>query len=266
MIDISEIDYSVLDKPEVSMYLFHPRAENIAVHGMNPERDIFIPVDVGVNIGACFHSVSMTAPTILFFHGNGEIVGDYYETAQMYNQMGINFLPVDYRGYGRSDGTPTVTFMIQDCHVIFEFTKNMLKQRNFTGPLIVMGRSLGSASALELAYHYKNEINGLIIESGFAFAVPLLKLLGIDPHAIGFEENQGFGNIDKIINFTKQVLIIHAQYDHIIPFTDAQALFNACKSSNKKLVEIKNANHNDIMYAGLSDYMAAIKNFVESLV
>jgi len=266
LIDISKIDYSALDRPEVSRYLFHPRTENIAVHGMDPEQDIFIPVDAGVNIGACFYTTTPSAPNILFFHGNGEIVGDYHDAGQMYNRMGINFLPVDYRGYGRSDGTPTVTSMMKDCHIIFEFTKNWLKQRNFTGPLIVMGRSLGSASALELAHHYKNEIDALIIESGFAFAGPLLRLLGIDSHVIGFEEQHGFGNIDKIINFTNQVLIIHAQYDHIIPFTDGQALFNACKSSNKKLLEIKGANHNDIMYVGLSDYMTAIKELTDKLL
>lgn len=266
MIDISKIDYSVLDSPRVSMHLFHPRSENIAVHGMDPERDIFITVDQGVNIGACFYTVNRSNPNILFFHGNGEIAGDYYDVAQMYNQMGINFLPVDYRGYGRSDGIPCVTSMMKDCHVIFEFTKNWLKQRNFTGPLIVMGRSLGSASALELAHNYKDEIDALIIESGFAFAVPLLRLLGVDPDAIGFEEKQGFRNIDKIVNFTNHVLIIHAEYDHIIPFTDGQALFDACKSKDKYLVKIKDANHNDIMYAGLSDYMTAIKNLTKSLL
>lgn len=266
MIDTSNIDYSALDRPEVCMYLFHPRSESIALHGMDPEQDIFIPVEHGVNIGACFYMGEKSAPNILFFHGNGEIVADYYDVAQMYNKMGINFLPVDYRGYGRSDGKPTVTSMIKDCHIIFEFTKNWLKQRNYTGPLIIMGRSLGSASALELAHNYKNEIDALIIESGFAFAVPLLRLLGINTDAIGFEENQGFENIDKIENFTNQVLIIHAENDHIIPFSDGQALYNACKSPGKTLLEIKGANHNDIMYAGFSDYMSAIKDLAQKLL
>lgn len=54
------------------------------------------------------------APTLLFFHGNGEIVEDYDDIAQIYLKLGINFLPVDYRGYGRSTGSPTVTAMMRD--------------------------------------------------------------------------------------------------------------------------------------------------------
>ena len=47
------------------------------------------------------------APSILFFHGNGEIVADYDDLGPLYNRMGINFLAADYRGYGRSTGRPT---------------------------------------------------------------------------------------------------------------------------------------------------------------
>ena len=94
-----------------------------------------------------------------------------------------------------------------------------------------MGRSLGSASVLELAAAHSNLIHGLIIESGFAYAAPLLKLLGIDIEALGFKEAHGFGNIDKIKAFAKPTLIIHAEFDHIIPFSDGQALFDATARS-----------------------------------
>ena len=66
-----------------------------------------------------------------------------------------------------------------------------------------MGRSLGSASALELAWAHKTDIDALVIESGFALAAPLLRLLGVDTEAIGFSEEKGFRNIDKIRAFDK---------------------------------------------------------------
>jgi len=112
--------------------------------------------------------------------------------------MGINFMPVDYRGYGRSGGRPTVAAMMQDCHTIFEFARYWLLDNRYQGPLIVMGRSLGSASALELAWKYPQQIDALIIESGFANVKPLLQLLGVNVAAIGFEESAGFGHLDKI--------------------------------------------------------------------
>jgi fermentation-respiration switch protein FrsA (DUF1100 family) len=265
MIDITEIDYSVLDRPEILMSLFHPRPE-LGKSGTNKAaQEILIPVDNDVSIGGRFHMAAETASNILFFHGNGEIVADYDQMGPVYNQMNINFLPVDYRGYGRSTGEPTVTAMMRDCHIVFAFVEKWLRERRCFGPLIVMGRSLGSASALELAVSYKNEVQGLILESGFAYAGPLIRLLGVDVNAFGFKEEDGFRNVDKIRSFKKSTLIIHAEKDHIIPFSDGEALYDSCQSDDKTLLQIPGANHNDIFLLGLSEYMAAVKTFVDKI-
>ena len=271
MKDISKIDYSVLDRPEVLLFLFHPRTEppGSAVQATGSERliavekDILIPVEEDVVIGARFHMAKRSGANILFFHGNGEIVADYDELGPVYNQLGINLLAVDYRGYGRSTGKPTVTAMMRDCHVIFEYVRDWLQQNNFPGPIILMGRSLGSASVLELAAAGAEFIDGLIVESGFAYAAPLLQLLGIDLEALGFEEEKGFRNIDKIRKFNKPTLIIHAEFDHIIPFSDGQALYTASPSPDKLFLKIPGANHNDIFMRGLQEYLKAVKNIVE---
>lgn len=247
------------------MFLFHPRAESDGLPRDTPGLDVAIPVGKEVTIGARFHMSAQANANILFFHGNGEIVSDYDKLGPVYNQMGINFMPVDYRGYGRSGGTPTVSAMMQDCHTILAFTRKWLTDRGYRGPLIVMGRSLGSASALELAAGHCREIDALIIESGFALAGPLLDLLGIDARRLGFVEENGFGNIDKISRFDKPTLIIHAEYDHIIPFADGQALFDASAAARKQLLKIPGANHNDIFARGLSAYLAAVQDLVTSL-
>jgi len=261
----TNIEYSVLDRPEILMYLFHPRSESDFMPRGNVGLDLSIPVETDVAIGACFHMAAKTAPNILFFHGNGEIVADYDELGPVYNQLGINFLPVDYRGYGRSNGNPSVSAMMKDCHTIFLFVKEWLQQQGYAGPLVVMGRSLGSASALELASTRGADIDALIIESGFALASPLLHLLGIDTQKIGFKEEQGFRNIDKIKKYNKPTLIIHAEFDHIIPYSDGQSLFEASTSENKNLLQIPGANHNDIFARGLSAYLAAIETMVKAL-
>jgi pimeloyl-ACP methyl ester carboxylesterase len=252
-------DYSILDVPEVLAPLFHPRPEFRLSGKPAAGQDILIPVAPDAAVGARWHAADPAAPALLFFHGNGEIVADYDELAPFYLSQGVNFLPVDYRGYGRSTGSPTVSAMMADCHEIFAFVRKWLPEQGYTGPLLLMGRSLGSASVLELAASYPEAVAGLIVESGFALAGPLLELLGVDLNAIGFQETAGFRNVDKIASYPGPTLIIHAEYDHIIPFSDGQALYDASPARDKTLLRIPNANHNDILLQGFAEYMAAIK-------
>ncbi len=251
-------DYSILDQPQILQYLFHPRSQV----GIRPTRenreDIMIPVNENIQVGASFHFISKEAPVILFFHGNGEIVSDYDDLGGVFNQAGLNFFVVDYRGYGNSGGLPTVASMMDDSHAIFDFMRSFMSSKGFTGPLCVMGRSLGSASALELAAKREKEFHCLIIESGFALIKPLLKTLGV------LFDNEGgikpgLENVDKIRNFSNPCLVIHAQFDHIIPFADGQALFDACNSEDKSLLQIKDANHNDIFLQGMALYLSHLK-------
>jgi uncharacterized protein len=268
MIDPAAPDYAPLDVPEVLLRLFHPRPESRAAGVPAPSYDLLVPVADNVVVGATFHpaaSAAATAPTLLFFHGNGEIVADYDELAPFYQRLGVNFLPVDYRGYGRSTGAPTVSAMMRDCHAMFTYVSAWLPQVGFRGPLMVMGRSLGSASALELAAAYPEQVAALIIESGFAYAGPLLALLGVNLAAIKFQEKQGFRNVDKIRAYTRPTLVIHAERDHIIPVSDGQALYDACGAADKTFLNIPHANHNDILFQGLAAYMAAIKTLADKI-
>jgi pimeloyl-ACP methyl ester carboxylesterase len=259
MIDISKIDYPSFDNPMITRSLFYPRHEIGSSPARGSAESILIPVEKDVVVGARFHRAGMEAANMLFFHGNGEIVADYNDMAVLYTDIGINFIPVDYRGYGLSTGRPTVTAIMRDCHVIFDYIKKWLREKQYTGPFILMGRSLGSASALELAFHYKSDIDGLIIESGFAYAGPLLRLLGISMEAIGISEEQGFCNVDKIRGFDRPTLIIHAEYDHIISFSEGRLLFEHSPSHDKRFLKVPGANHNDIFFHGMSAYLESVK-------
>lgn len=254
---------SALDIPEVLAVLFHPRPEPKATPAQPPSCDLMIPVAEKVSVGARFHVAGKSAATILFFHGNGEIVADYNDLGPLYNRLGINLLAVDYRGYGRSDGEPTVTSMMHDGHTVLKFTCNWLHENRYSGPLVIMGRSIGSAPAIELAAVHRQTVAGLIVESGFAYAEPLLKLLGIDPGSIGFDESRSFNNVGNIQSVIKPTLVIHAENDHIIPFEEGQTLFDACGSSHKEFLKIPGANHNDILMRGMDAYMTAIKQLTD---
>jgi pimeloyl-ACP methyl ester carboxylesterase len=251
-------NYAALDVPEVLLRLFYPRPESALGDPPTSARELFIPVAPGVAIGARFYAAGAEAPTLLFFHGNGEIVADYEDLGPVYTRLGLNFLPVDYRGYGRSTGTPTVTAMMADCHLILDFAQEWLHQQGFSGPLIVMGRSLGSASALELAARHQDRLDGLILESAFAYAGPLLQLLGVDLKALGLTGAAGFHQVDKIKGWQKPLLVIHAEFDHIIPFAEGQALYEASPSPQKIFFKVAGANHNDVLSVGLAAYLEAV--------
>ncbi len=274
MFDTSKIDYSLLDRTEILDFLFYPRPEIpgfgylVALQtafSWALVEDLLIPVEEKVSVGARFHMKEKSLPNILFFHGNGEIAADYTYLGATYNHMDINFMPVDYRGYGRSTGNPTVTAIMRDSHRVFEFVTNWLEEGGYTGPLIVMGRSLGSAPALELAASYKDCIDGLIIESGFAHVIPLLKFGGINADALGLRKGQGFQNVDKIRTYDKPTLIVHAEWDQTIPFSDGQELYDACSSKEKELVKIPWASHFDLFLWNLPFYLSAVKAFVERI-
>ncbi|MFZ7110531.1 MAG: alpha/beta hydrolase, partial [Desulfatiglandales bacterium] len=265
MIDISGIDYSRLDRPEVLTSLFHPRAERPSSHQIAGVHDVSIATTDGVMLGGRFHVAGKSSANILFFHGNGEIVADYDEVGPLYNGAGINFLPVDYRGYGRSTGKPTITSMMRDAHEILHFLVKWLFDNGYIGPLIVMGRSLGSAPALELSANHGEQIGGLIVESGFAQTRPLLELLGFDMGAAGLGEKDGFLNLDKIRCIYKPTLIIHAEGDHLIPFSEGEMLYRASPAPDKQLLNIRGANHNDIFIRGFKEYMEAVKGLATAL-
>ncbi len=254
-------NYTKLDHPDVLLCVFHPRKE-IPAPKPPGALDHEMLVAGSVTIGCRFYLTDPTYPHILFFHGNGEIVGDYDDVGPLYNSHGLNLLAVDYRGYGRSTGTPTVTSMIDDAHIIYREVQTWLKNQHRAGPLFVMGRSLGSASALELASHYASELAGLIIESGFAYTVPLLSFLGVDTAGLGITEADCLRHTEKIAQFPKPTLIVHAEFDQFIPVTDARKFYELSPAKKKELKIIPGADHNSIFMVAGKHYFEIIKNFL----
>src|SRR5208337_4035530 len=87
----------LLDRPEILERLFFPRrasAEELtSPYGVNH----VIEAAPGISIGCRFYPAGNRAPTILYFHGNGEIASDYGYTAPLYQERGVNLFVADYR-------------------------------------------------------------------------------------------------------------------------------------------------------------------------
>ncbi|MBW2107702.1 MAG: alpha/beta fold hydrolase [Deltaproteobacteria bacterium] len=258
-------DYGKLDRPKILDVLFHPRRDPYPP-AVPPAVDHDIEVDQGVRVGVRLYPAEFDqAPNIIFFHGNGEIAADYDTVGPIYNRRGLSLLVADYRGYGRSSGVPTATTMMRDAHVIFEWAHRWLRAGGHTGPIVVMGRSLGSACALEVAVGYQDDLAGLILESAFAQTLPLLDRLGADTQAMSLTEADGFQNLEKIARITKPTLIIHARHDEIIPVMSAELLQVYCGARSKEFHVIPAAGHNNIfVYAG-ELYFELIQRFTNRL-
>lgn len=254
--------HPMLDQPEVLRVLFYPRREYPFTSEPPGAHPVAVEVEPGINVGGRLYVAGPEAPAILFFHGNGEIAADYDEIAPLYTRLGITLLVADYRGYGTSGGTPTGSNLLTDAVTVFDAVDDIFEDHRLTpSRLYVMGRSLGSAAAIDVAVHAGERLAGLIIESGGWDAVALLARLGV--RVQGGEENRdGFGNRAKIGRITIPTLIIHGENDLLIPPTDGRELYRASGAQDKQLVLIPGAGHNDLIIVGMAQYFGAIRTFV----
>jgi len=254
------IDYSPLDQPFLLQFIFYPRKDFTPCPGN--AFDLSVGVTDGASISCRFYIGQHEWPWVLFFHGNGEVVSDYDQVSPFYHERKMNLAVADYRGYGASTGTPTLTDLVQDAHAIFKEVRGELSRRNLRKDLWVMGRSLGSISGLELAYHYQKEMEGLIIESGFPSVVRIMFRLGIPALVTGLERIDQ-ECLERVKEIFLPTLIIHGERDSLVPLENAKEIYRHLGTREKKLLVVPSATHNDIMMVGFKDYFDAIQQFVE---
>lgn len=255
-------DYAKLDCPEIIAHIFHPQPE--AMTPLPPgARDLNFEMEAGVHIGCRFYLTRCDAPSILYFHGNGETVSDHNTIGPQYNEAGINLLVTDYRGYGWSSGQPSVTTMFSDGEILLQETRKWLEENGYTGALFLMGRSLGSACAIDLAARFPDAIKGLIIESGFADTLPLAQSLGLNLNNFAIEEEECFNNSAKIALVTKPTFILHGARDELIPAAEAEKLQSFCGAKSKEFQVVPGADHNSIMAVAGRVYFQVIKQFID---
>lgn len=190
-------------------------------------------------------------PTLLLFHGNGEVVADYDDHAARFAAAGANLAVMDYRGYGRSQGTPTLRGIIDDAVTVCAEIK----------PTIVMGRSLGSACAAEL--YARGTASAFVIESGFVDLVALILRRGLSPPRLTADDLAPFDPLPKLARGTAPLLVLHGARDEMIDPEEARRAHDAAGTRDKRLVYIANRGHNDISLA--REYWDALAAFIGAL-
>jgi hypothetical protein len=255
--DILEIIFPVVYSPFYSLYYLQSSPSDVPSYS--------IEVEEGIKIDCGFWVSGKECSSILYFHGNGETVTSHDWVAPFYNQRGINLFVADYRGYGSSNGKPTISNMIGDAHTIFKGFNEIIEKEGFKRGLFIMGRSLGSMPAMELAYNYQDDIRGLIIESGTANNFRRLwDYLGITKKEAILSEESLFLNKVKIKQVHKPTLIIHGEYDQIISVKEGEELHGNSGAQDKRLLIIPGADHNDVMIVKQSLYFDAIEKFIKA--
>lgn len=251
---------SIFDSQQFNANLFFPRPDRLAPPEGTDE--IYVEVEPEVQVHIRRHPSLTARFSILYFHGNGEIASDYDELARVFLAQDAEFVVVDYRGYGRSGGQPTLRKILQDAHTIYQALKN---DEKLLDTVCVMGRSLGSASAIELCSTYP-EIHCCIIESGYADPIPLVERRGLKIDGISPEESALFNNSKKIENVTCPLLIMHGEDDILIYPHEAELNYKQAGSESKTLQILEGVGHNDILMAPDNAYFDCLQRFFDKVI
>ena len=253
----------LIDNPAVSNIVFYPR--KIAIpNDLSPNTDI-LRLNIGndIEIGGFFYKNDVKNPTILLFHGNGEIALDYRYIAPMFFEINVNLAVVDFRGYGFSSGEPYYTSLISDAMPIYTVFREWMSQNGLLNSLFILGRSLGSVCAAEIGSHNPVDLRGIIFESGFASVYNMMKnLFRISSPYLTSDSLEEYSNDTRVRKFKKSTLIIHGTTDWIIPHTEAELLYkNLPNNIDKKLILIEDAGHNTIL-SFKEEYFEPISEFI----
>lgn len=227
--------------------------------------EIAIPNNGKPSLNAIHFPNPTASHCLLYLHGNSGSIWDREEFAQIeaFRKFGIEVFAVDYQGYGKSGGSPSVANLYQDSEAAYAYVKSHSGSR----PILVYGFSLGSAAALRLA---KNQTpRAVILESTIddpavtarffkkSIRLPKRWLVSINADGIPLTVRQDAAQIRV------PVLMLHGQDDESAPLPLAKALYQLLGTTQKQLVEFPKAKHNTLFETDSVLYRKAITEFVK---
>ena len=200
--------------------------------------------------------------TLVWFHGNGGNIGHRVgNIRELVVRLGVSIFIFDYRGYGRSEGSPYEEGTYLDAESAITYVRS----REDVDPekTIYFGRSLGCAVAAEMAIKYPPR--ALICESGFTSVRAITK--SVYPFLPGLQllVTTKYDTLSKIERVNAPVMVLHGDRDEIVPFSMSRELFDAAKGP-KRFYTIEGAGHNDTYYVGGPAYFEALREFVDEVI
>ena len=252
------------------LYLFYPRVEGFFIY--YPEKpfetvpsdwqltheEVYFHTEDHMKLHGWFFPVRGNKPVVLFSHGNAGNISHRLENIRELLRYGIPVFIFDYRGYGKSEGSPSETGLYRDGVAAYDF---LIRERHVQAESIVLfGRSLGAAVAVHVARQRK--VRSLILESAFTSTRDMAKAIPLFL-PFSFLLPARYNNLEKIAGIRVPKLFVHGQNDEIVPLSMGRRLF-AAAADPKFFYTVNGAGHNDTFVVGGDAYFQTLAAFVEN--
>ncbi len=220
-----------------SNLLFYPMPE----HVFSPDQldiaydNVAIPTSDGLTLHAWLLRSKVNRKGVIYYlHGNAENISTHIASVIWLPAQGYDVLCLDYRGFGKSEGSPDLAGAIADANAGYDW---LLAQENYkNSDKFLLGQSIGGAILVAMAGNRnltQDRITGLIIDaapSGFrAISREKLGELWLTwplQYPLSWLITNEFEPIDRIGRLSPTpTLFIHSKHDAIVPYHHGQALF-----------------------------------------
>ncbi|NLY01822.1 MAG: alpha/beta hydrolase [Rhodopirellula sp.] len=235
----------------------YPAGESWEPPGLGFEDAWFSAAD-GTKLHGWYVPHDEARAVILFCHGNaGNITHRAEILRELHDRAGVAVLCFDYRGYGRSEGKPKEAGIYADARA----ARAWLANRTGVGEreIVVMGRSLGGAAAVELAAG--DGAKGLVLESTFS-SVPDVAASIYPWLPVRLLVRNRFDAVGKISRYHGPLLQSHSEDDEIVPYSLGRKLFDA-SNQPKEFIILRGLGHNDpqtpVYYEKLVAFLDALR-------
>jgi fermentation-respiration switch protein FrsA (DUF1100 family) len=193
---------------------------------------------------------------VLLLPGNAGNMSHRVEYALMFRRLGYSTLLLDYRGYGKSTGTPSEEGTYRDADAAWRWltTTRAIPPKE----IVVFGESLGGGVGSWLAS--RRMPRALVLASTFTSAIDLgAELYPFLPvRLIG---RFRYDTLRRLAQVHVPVLVIHSRTDAVIPYSHGERLY-AAANEPKAFLEIA-GGHNDSAVFMRREWIEALGTFLE---
>ena len=228
-------------------------------HGL-PVEDVWLRAADGVKL----HAWWITAPgaefTFVAFHGNAANIANRADIYQFLLSVPANVLGVEYRGYGKSEGTPGEAGIYLDAQAAYDY---LLKERGIAPRrIIAIGHSLGTAVAADLAS--QREVGGLVLEAPFASGAAVARRVYPFLPGLSAVMRSKFESSKKLAQVRVPVLVVHCADDPVVPFALGEKVFRAANEP-KFFLRIDGYCHEEACLIAPEIYRAKLREFLAAI-
>ena len=223
-------------------------------------RDVEFPTEDGERLHGWWVPAPSQPPQchVLLFHGNAGSIADRVIHAKLLAEGGLDSFLFDYRGYGRSSGSPSESGTYSDARAALAALRR--QPGVSTGRIVYLGESLGGAVAVALALEAPPL--GLVLQSTFTSVRAMGRVHY--PFLPSVLVPDAYPSLERIGRLACPVLVMHGDRDEIVPLSEGQALHHAA-AGPKRLQVVRGAGHNDLVSVAGTAYGGAIASWAREL-